>query len=397
MFTACTDVETIESTQLSSANKWNVTYKWDSPAGGAPDSMLIIANRAINTYRYIYNWNVAKAKSMKLCESTDLGYKKTQLTVDSTLYNPTDTLETEQQKIENGQAAADNSNDDILVRPGQYTAITASLGKDIIYTCLNTEGFQQFMDSTVSVREVAMYYKTLTTDSIYSRFGRRWTDFNPTELFICDVGHIYFDEQKQITVKDGEATNIQFSPRDITQNLTVRFKVILRGGNIQVNDLLGSISGIPGSVRLSSLYINTGPTRKMAFRPEVSVKNDTTLEYTAQMVVPGLLADLDTTRLNGPGVLQLGIFTQTVANDGRTVAKTFYVGRNVAAEIKEGNANILGDDNLHLVANEKEILIDVKIPIIIDREIILSLPDGESTLNKWTVDDEFTQDEDIEI
>lgn len=393
---ACTSVDTIETSDLNSANKWNIAFNWE-PNATRPDSMLVIANRAINTYRYIYNWNLEKGKAIKLYESTDLGYKKTNLSVDSTQYNPTDTLESESQKVQNGQNILASSNEEIQVRPGQYTALTASLNKNIVYTCLNQTGFQQFMDSTVSVREVSIYYKTVTTDSIFSKFGRRWSDFNPSEQFVDDIGPIYFDEKKQITVNDGKQTSIQFTPRDITQKLTIKFRIILRGTPLYLDDILGTISGIPGNVRMSSLYINTGATRKMAFRPELKNLNDTVIECTSRMTVPGLLASLDTTRLIGPGVLQLALFAATQASNGENVRKTFYVGRNVSPEIREGNFSKFGDDNLHLIINGKEIEINISTPIIVDRETILALPDNESSMNRWNIDEDFKQEQDIEI
>ena len=391
---ACTSVDT-DTTPVGTTSKWVPAFNWNG-VSTKPDSMLIIANRAINTYRYVYSWNIDKGLGYLMAESTDLGYKKTSIANDNdTTYNPTDTTETYAQQQAAGKAAEDNSRSDIELRPGEYTVMTASMNPGIIYTCLNQTGFQQFMDSTVSPREIAMYYKTLTADSVHSMFGKAWTDFNPAQKYIPDLGPLYFAEQKQLTIPTSMPT--QFTLQDITQELTIHFNVHLIGAHVSISDIVGDISGIASNVRMSSLYINTGATRKMPFRADMNLGADSTISCTAKLTIPGIISTVDTTTLTGTGVLQLAIYAETIDSDGKTVKKTYYVSKNVNEEIREGEYSKLGDDNVHLVIAEHDITLNITTPIYIDRHTILTLPDNVSTLNRWIVDKEFEQQEDIEI
>lgn len=451
LFAACTEVELCEGEEHPHLAVLSFRFNWEegSSVEGRPDTMLVMANRIINTWRAGFQVEVPKENGGVTNEGETV-FGKLITTVDEAAdenmpdgdgpdenASETDTdAETPPDEennpdnsgeennpgeegdgpADNGGTATDEPSDNGGENEGEGEGNESGEGDegdengtdtpaipdklmrikegDFQFIAINgnydeceIERIEEFQtDPTVKAKELYVRYKTYEkADKALEVFGHPWIDYNPYGHFIISaMNPTWYALVPVQTIRAGEDCMVTLTPECVTQKYTIKFNVEKESG-VKIDTIIGVLGGIPQRYGMTTRYIDVETTNKMIFVPEADYdSNDelTTLDCTGQVNAIGLVRSKGKAYTQGPGILQLCIYAST-ERDGQPVRKTFYAIINLYNTISEAKPLVAVDNGTHVVQNGKEILLDIKSVLRIDKNGIIETPDEDNTMDRW--------------
>ena len=265
------------------------------------------------------------------------------------------------------------------------------------------EEFKQ--NVTIGTKELFIRFKTyLKDDPRLHSLGRAWIDYNSYGRFMSsDITPTYLGLASICPVEVGKRAEIKLSPKRITQRYNLLFSIKKEPG-VRVEQVIAIIAGIPYRYGLSTRNVDVAYTNKMAFNAELhpdtvalypdhytgqpdALDNDTILHYQALFNSIGLVRSNSPSRVYGPGILQLCVYTsvQRPGYTGRS-NRTIYSMINLYNTIGEAHPMVaINDDvkNTFMQQQGDSITLDIANVLTIKNGEVLESNTESGVLDTW--------------
>ena len=295
----------------------------------------------------------------------------------------------------------------LYVKEGEYQfiAINWSIEESEI------DYFENFKDSMgIAANELFIRYKTYKkNDPELGSLGRTWIDYNSYGQFMAsEINPTYLAYAAIYTVVTGKQQVVKFYPKRITQRYTLEFS-IKKDPGVRIEQIIAVLGGIPYRFGLSTRNVDVAYTNKMAFNAELhpdtvaldpehfadleATDNDTLMHYQAKFNSIGLVRSKSPDWKQGPGVLQLCIYTSTLRPGTRDrLNRTIYGIINLYNTIGEALPMVVTEDGKYMRQNGDSVKLDISTVLRISREGILENPVEDNSMDRWLKVHEFDVD-----
>jgi len=207
---------------------------------------------------------------------------------------------------------------------GEYYIIAFS---SIPSTC-TISGYDSFIyDNAASMRDILIKADAYTAEEAAGMSGGQ-TDFNPTQGYIKEMGHIWSDIIKANIHPDID-TIVTLTPKPLTQSLTFRIGIEAEAG-VEIEKVEADISGVPPSVQLMTRHISDTLTCRVPFAMERKGALGSADYYEGSVCVPGVFPSVDPTYTTGAGILHIAIDAKA---DGHR--RTFHASINLKQQLTD--------------------------------------------------------------
>ena len=389
----------------------NVEFVWNESAESfnheLPDSMYILSYRIIDAWksgyvttakatdnkgRYVFNNpmdEVVKNESSgnEATDGTDTPTDDNETSDDT----PTDDNETSDGTPADGGAATGEDNNSgennttteeaepFNLKRGDYRFIALNYSED--NSTFEYIGFSpDAINEAISNKEFIIKYRSYKLHDInIDKFDNEWTDFNRySDYVLSNVSSVYYCYTDVYEISPNATNTIQITPQSITQDIEIRFTVERQ--SVVIDKVMGEISGIANSLNVYTGEADASKTYKMLIQP---VEINTTAtdemngvnEYSAKFSVTALVRSESPDFITGAGIMQLAIYTHTIADDGSKKEKVLNVGINLYNTINEYGRIIY--------RYEKPILLNIDNILTISRDKILEKAESSDNLDYW--------------
>jgi len=456
---SCTEVELCENPDHPHHAKLAFKFNWDgvTPDGRNPrdvDSMMVIANRIINSWRAGFLVELPKEKEGTVAEGeTIFGVLESYESV----VGP-ETGETENGEQTEGEGTGKNEGQGTSAPQGSYLPVwntknvltraegETTGGNNTTIVIPETAGKQRptgplevkegeyqfiainYSHSECEIDRVEQYQKDVSVASteLFIRYvtfkkdnpklqslGRPWIDYNSGigQFVESEIRPTYLGINQVCHVRAGETEIIEIKPEQITQRYGLHFSIEKEPG-VRIEEIIAIIGGIPQRFGVSTKHVDVKDVNKMAFRVPVdatkmptydsrnpaSLDNETSIPFKASFNAIGLVRSYSPELQMGAGILQLCIYTSTERPDapGQRASKTIYALINLYNTITEARPMRITEDKKFMVQNSDTVTLNIPNVLRIKQGQILANPDGEGALDKWkevgNSDNEFNVD-----
>ena len=457
---SCTEVELCEDSNHPHHAKLAFKFNWDgtTPDGRHPrdvDSMMVIANRIINSWRAGFLVELPDEKEATVAEGETIfgvlesyesvvnpgtnemgnsgqtggegtgGNEGQGTSAPQSAYLPVWNTENVLTRAD-GETAGENGGTTIVipetagkqrptgpleVKEGEYQFIAINYS----HSECEIDRVEQYQeDVSIASTELFIRYVTFKKDNPkLQSLGRPWIDYNsgigqfveseirPTYLGINQVRH----------VRAGETEIVEIKPEQITQRYGLHFSIEKEPG-VRIEEIIAIIGGIPQRFGVSTKHVDVADVNKMAFRVPVdstkmpaydsknpaALDNETSIPFKTSFNAIGLVRSYSPELQMGAGILQLCIYTSTERPNasGQRASKTIYALINLYNTITEARPMRITEDKKFMMQNGDTVTLNIPSVLRIKQGTILANPDGESALDKWkgvgNSDNEFNVD-----
>ena len=413
-----------------------VSYDWDwsgIAVDERPDSMLVFANRIVNTWRcgFITSGEGTNAEGIGGRYRFGAIYKdRTSVPIpgdsDISEEKPEDSVEGEEPPVV-GQEHSAAPNDTFHVRAGDFQLLAINSEHMIHNDGQSVEDFriemvEEYENNQLGIRDLAIAYveRDLKSDQSLSIYDKDWIDFNRYAKYIAsEIKPIYRatiqreEGSQEFTkaVRSNSVVPVTLYPEKITQDVTVSFPVIGEEG-VVVDSMIAEISGIPHKMKIYSGELLTDKTLKMLFRiPTPELQRDTTIniliedkeetvkawvsDFEETISVMGLMRNNDKSYTTGAGIMQLCVYAHTTDREtNKTKSKTIYAKVNLFNTIKRAQLLKRTDSDAIVQAAKKGVLRIEDSFLIITRDLLIQTSDDDISIDTWK---EMDGDIDLDI
>lgn len=382
---SCAEVDLCEVEEHPHRATLAFHFDWEEDAEDKPEQMLIIANRIINTWRAGFVVELPDGDGTVTEGETVFGKLITMVDEEK---NEIPSFEDEAGENENEEDSPADEEDEtssemrrMTVKGGEYQFLAINHN----YEESEIERLEEFRsDIGITARELYVKYKTNPKDSV-DVGSRAWIDYNAYGFFIQSAmkpTYYAFVSKKQIL--SGAESDVSLSPRPITQEYTIRFRIEKEIG-VKIDTIIGILSGIPERFELTTQFVDVSHTHKMVFFPEADYdenEDKTLLECEGRVNAIGLLRANNSGYNQGPGILQLCVYT-TGVRDGVSVKKTIYAIINLYNTIGKARPLVTASDEVHVQQNGYEIVLDISSILHIKNNEVWEDSDLDNALDVW--------------
>ena len=274
-----------------------VDYSWENTAVPA-DSMVLIAYRPINDWKCAY-----------MCSP----------------------LTAEGRYIFNKPEWLPASSEEFAVRTGELIFATFNYSKDA-FKYYNVENCKAASFTSMSVEQ-----KTCTLNGLPEYLTKGWNEYNKYAPYIIGDGNLVYRKVGLVGVPE-DSYSLEMAPVSLMKN--VKVDVDIASSGVEIEKVVGELSGICYGFNLVKGTFNTKKTAKMLFEMKRDAGSATT--YSANIQAMNVVANKSRTSYKGEGILQLAI--HTLLPDG---TKKVYVARvnlmNTLFNVSEQLSGIGGD------------------------------------------------------
>ena len=431
---ACsTDVDLCPQTQHPHLTP--VVFRYDWSQDQRPDTMFVIANRVINTWKYSLavdtktekgrfihnedNWEVETPETPDEPETPEAPDEpETPETPDEPETPETpdepETPETPDEPVapemasapvtradeEGGETEGGVLLDEFPLRSGPYKFSTFVIDStEIVYS--DVDRFINSPANEMSFSEICLEYKTYEkTDPGLRGILADWDDYNPYALYIQpDITPVWFDSIPTTDIQGLARTDIRFTPRPLSQNIDLYFNItkIVDVQPFVIDSVTAELGGIPIKINLSNGYIDITKTCKMMFKMELlnssgevadDQLNNGSVKCHANINVTSIVHGVDNTVRTGPGIMQVIIHTHCPApND--PVAVDGIRHKRIQGKINLYNtlqgAGLIEylDGGKYARRKVDHADIHIKSKMVIDGSSILYTPSDDGGVDRW--------------
>lgn len=367
---SCAQVELNDKVSQSSHAGIKFDFDWGNYE--KPDSMILIMSRIINTRHYVQEISLADIPVINPTPDTDVEVPVTR----------TDSQDNKDEK--DGEIVEGK----LQIKGGEYFMLAISKpGKGMRIP--NIENFANDNSISINNLKVSVEQKELKEIPELAGSGEndytKWMDFNPNYSYIMNIPSIYMSLLKNVDIKTGNELAIKFTPKMITQEINIPFKVAIEDG-VEITNVIAEISGVVKEVDAITCTIDSAKTHRIIFKPELLSSDNNILSYEGKINVLGLFPSRSPSYITGPGILQLAIYTQAQGKK-----RIFHTAKNLYTEIREANLlSYTGEGNNYQTTKESATLsTDYKFKITV-KQIIT---DNEDGIDIWQESDGFIDGE----
>lgn len=370
----------------------NVEFVWNENSESfnheIPDSMYILSYRIIDSWKSGYV-TTAKATDNKgrYVFNNPMDEVIANEKADDTTNNDDTTGDTDNGNTGTGgnnnttggsNGSTDNSEPFNLKR-GEYRFIALNYSEN--NSTFEYIGFApEDINEAISTKELIIKYRSYKLhDTNIDKFGNEWTDFNRYSEYVqSNAPSVYYSYTDIHEISPNTTNTIQISPQSITQDIEIRFSVERQ--SVEIDKVMGEISGIAKSLNVYTGEADASKTYKMLMQPveidktEIDAMNGVN-EYSAKFSVTALVRSELPDYITGAGIMQLAIYTHTIADDGSKKEKVLNVGINLY--------NTMNEYGRIIYRHEKPILLKIDNILTISRDKILEKAESSDNLDYW--------------
>lgn len=384
---SCAEVDLCEVEEHPHRATLAFHFDWEEDSEDKPEQMLIIANRIINTWRAGFVVELPDGDGTVTEGETVFGKLLTMVDEEKNEMLPSEDESGESEYGNEEDSLADEEDETsfqmkrMTVKGGEYQFLAINHN----YEECEIERLEEFRsDIGVTAQELYVKYKTNPKDSV-DVGSRAWIDYNAYGFFIQSAmkpTYYAFVPKKQIL--SGMEDEVSLSPRPITQEYTIRFRIEKEIG-VKIDTIIGVLSGIPERFELTTQFVDVSHTHKMVFFPQADYagnEDETLLECEGRVNAIGLLRANNSGYNQGPGILQLCVYT-TGVRDGVSVKKTIYAIINLYNTIGKARPLITALDDVHVQQNGYEFVLDISNILHIKNNEVWEDTDQDNALDVW--------------
>lgn len=320
-----------EESSNPSISEVSFSFDWSKldETGDLPNDLLVVMSRVVNTVHYVYSLD-------------------------------------KDGMIQQEQVAAT----DTILNGDYYVLALAQKGS---YYKYELDGVDQFVDSlNISMKHLYARIPEVPTDTLVEK---KIMDFNPLYPFIYSAEPLYLEVKKQSIYPGKEANNVVLTPQLLTRTLTFKINVTVEEG-VQIERLVGIISGVPSEIQLMSGIVSRYYTSKAFFEMTNEFNKDNNYIYAGDVNVLGLFPATKPGFITGPGILQI-ILDAKVANKNK---RRFFASINLKETIEKADLMIETEDHQGY-RSVKDAVLEVPASLIVSKDQILS--GGGNGLEIW--------------
>lgn len=401
---SCVKVDLCAEEEHPHTGTIHIVYHWpESRYEGEkfPDSMLVLANRIINTRR--------------------VGYVTDNLTSVGGRYRFGEVHRSDEN--DKGRTGDKGGQNPLAVSAGEYQIFAFNHVVDDRYYRIDSleEYSTEEHFASVGIRDLSISYvgQDLTSLQDYNEVKYKdWKTFNDYTTFIepnatpIYRATNYHDEATQeytVNIRSNEERVVELYPQRITQDISFSFP-IYTDKEVTIDRIIAEISGIPRKMNIYTGVIVADTTYRMLFdvfpvrekTPEEVVLN---IEYEDGSVVGstfikqecignisvmGLMANQNASHRTGAGILQLCIYASVENDGGEKKSKVQYAKINLYNTIKKANLlikNEQGEVMQNPGTNRDRLRTDtLRIDdsrLMITRDLILKTSDDDVSVDTW--------------
>lgn len=436
LMVACVKVDLCMEKEHPHTGILTVSYDWDwskIAEADRPDSMLVFANRIVNTWRCGF---ITPGEGTN-GEGIGGRYRFGAIHKDNTSVLPPEESVIPDEISEDSKESEDSSdvvleqqsvpNDTFHVRAGEFQLLAINSEHMIHHDGQSVEDFrfemiEEYENNQLGIRDLVIAYveRDLKSDQSLNIYDKDWIDFNRYAKYIAsEIKPIYRatiwreEDSQEFTkaVRSNSVVPVTLYPEKITQDVTISFPVIGEEG-VVVDSMIAEISGIPHKMKIYSGELLTDKTLKMLFRiPTPEQQRDTTInilieekeetvkawvsDFEETISVMGLMRNNDKNYTTGAGIMQLCIYAHTTDREtGETKSKTIYAKVNLFNTIKRAQLLKRTDNDAIVQATKKGMLRIEDSFLIITRDLLIQTSDDDVSIDTWK---EMDEDIDIDI
>jgi hypothetical protein len=378
-----------------------IIYHWPEDGNEHPDSMLVLANRIINTRRVGYITG----------KETSIGgryrFGKT--------YGGDEVIDENSLVVGAGEYQIFAFNHDIVDTDRKSGGMEGN--PDYRVESIDEYGSEQHY-SSVGIRDIGISYVGRSLDDPHlNRYNKDWIEeFNDYARYIAtDIKPIYrainyHDEASQeytVSVHANEEIEVDLYPQKVTQDIAISFP-IYTDEEVMVDSIIAEISGIPRKMMVYTGVIVADTTYKMLFPVKIDQANTKKValeveengkvvkrtfvqtECMGDISVIGLIANQNPNHRTGAGILVLCIYSKTINEIGEVKTKAQYAKINLYNTIKRSNLLIKNEQG-EIMQNpgtdpDKSCTNTLRIDdsqLILTRNLILQTSDNDVLGDSW--------------
>ena len=232
-----------------------------------------------------------------------------------------------------------------------------------------------------------------------------WQDYNPYAGYIQPDLRPLFVATAGADLAHGQRRQCRFAPRVTSQLVDVYFDITKYEGGTPfiVDSVVAEISGLPYRVNLVNGNLDIRRTNKMMFRmglvdaggnPQPDTYAATSATCHASISVPGIVPGSSTDVNTGPGIMQVMIFMHSENPDdpSEPLHKMVQGKINLFNTLREARLTDYTDDMRFVRRTCDHGELDINAPLIIDGDAIQESPDNDGGLDAWRACDDIVVD-----
>lgn len=381
LLVGCTKVDFCDVPLHPHTGMVRFNYQWESDSIERPDSMMVLANRIVNTWHAVY------------CT-----------TADETLNSGT----CHHGHLDSGKYADDSLRVDSMglfeVKQGDYQFVAFSGNSGIEYFSYHNLPEYCAGDS-VHVDDIVIGYKEYRlSHPATGDLSMGWKNFNPYSGYIAsDVGPIYVGDISPLTVYADDEVTVSFAPRSVTQKIGFSF-TIGKDSVVVVDSVIAEVSGIPSKINLDGtlyesqdIYGNSfiDYTYKKLFGVRVEEESDSIVKCYGEIDVIGLVSNKQPDYTLGAGILQLAVYAHIINEDGELDHECLHARINLYHSLAAMSPPLLRrNDEGKIVHGTKKGIVEISHSLHINKDFIVDSGERDGEMDHW---EQIVDDIDIDI
>ncbi len=272
------------------------------------------------------------------------------------------------------------------VLDGTYKFFTFNMDS----TLVSYENLDEFLAETseepIAFEDVNAVYKTYALDNdTLLKVASSWHDYNPypegkSDRYIqSEIPALYYDVLAKKEVRAGATNAFVFEPQRLTQRIIVEFKINKTNDSLafKVDSVVAEIAGVPHKINLATGKLDISETYKMMFRMQVlgadrmplATAQDsldaTTLVCRDTINVTSIVAPQSSDLTSGPGIMCVRVFT-SVEQDGQTVVYDLPCKINLYNTITRASLLNYDADGVTARRRSSQATLRVSTPLLLD-------------------------------
>lgn len=195
---------------------------------------------------------------------------------------------------------------------GNYFAIACSIEEDGPFSFVNKESFVAKPDS-VSIHDIyaALQEPELPEDDVFYR--SLWHIASDPHKVVAAAVPLWLAQDTQtLSGKPGNVERFHFAPRDVTQQITVKIKLVREDTSLTIEKVAACLTGVPSRIRLVDGSVNTADYGRTIADCEAGESD----LYSAQFQTLGLFPPENATDVYGAGILEVAVKLEGYALPG---------------------------------------------------------------------------------
>ena len=305
---------------------------------------------------------------------------------------------------EGGDAPGSEELSEFRLPVGTYRFLTFNMDStEYIYT--DVEKFLAGSDS-VAMGDLYIEYRSYPKNDPDLRGTiPDWRDYNPYAGYIQPDLRPLFVATAGADLAHGQRRQCRFAPRVTSQLVDVYFDITKYEGGTPfiIDSVVAEISGLPYRVNLVNGNLDIRRTNKMMFRmglvdaggnPQPDTYAATSATCHASISVPGIVPGSSTDVNTGPGIMQVMIFMHSENPDdpSEPLHKMVQGKINLFNTLREARLTDYTDDMRFVRRTCDHGELDINAPLIIDGDAIQESPDNDGGLDAWRACDDIVVD-----